>query len=200
MCRIVTTILGGCLLSPLALSRRANSPRCTKCVDCSIAEAGNANILTTNSGERFKTYLKHTCSVSSVLEAAIRGGIDQARDSPTQWPEGAQGYADRFGSVMGQVAIRGTAEYAVERYLPRRSSDHTLRVAMFRLGKSAGRYIHGKERRRRASGIFSCPSCRTDSGQCCSEEFLVSGWLWHLRGLPRSWIQLRVRLHPQLHP
>lgn len=61
--------------------------------------------------ERFKDYLKHTYGVRSLLEAGVRGGIEQARDRPSQWPQGGQGYADRFGSAAGQIAIRGTTEY-----------------------------------------------------------------------------------------
>jgi len=63
--------------------------------------------------ERFRGYIKHTFGISSVLEAGVRGGIEQASDEPNQWPQGAQGYADRFGSSMGQIAIRGTTEYVV---------------------------------------------------------------------------------------
>ncbi len=64
-------------------------------------------------GERFKAYVKHTYGLTSILEAGIRGGIDQARDKPAEWPQGGQGYADRFGSAIGQIAIRGTTEYVI---------------------------------------------------------------------------------------
>jgi hypothetical protein len=63
--------------------------------------------------ERFNTYIKHTYGIYSILEAGARSGIDQALDRPSEWPEGAQGYADRFGSKMGHIAIRGTTEYVV---------------------------------------------------------------------------------------
>jgi hypothetical protein len=63
--------------------------------------------------ERFRAYLRHTYGIYSIVEAGIRGGIEQARDSPSQWPEGAEGYADRFGSTMGQITARGTTEYLV---------------------------------------------------------------------------------------
>jgi len=63
--------------------------------------------------ERLRSYLRHTFGVSSVIEAGVRGGIDQAADSPSQWPEGAEGYGDRFGSALGQTVVRGTTEYAV---------------------------------------------------------------------------------------
>jgi len=75
--------------------------------------------------ERFKNYLRHTYGITSIVEAGVRGGIEQATDNPSEWPQGAQGYADRFGSAMGQIAIRGTTEYVFSdlfredlRYLP----------------------------------------------------------------------------------
>ena len=64
-------------------------------------------------GERFKSYLGQTYGLRSILEAAAHAGIAQARDSPSQWPEGAQGYADRYGSAAGEIAVRGTTEYAL---------------------------------------------------------------------------------------
>ena len=64
-------------------------------------------------GQRFKWYLTRTYGIYSILEAGARGGIDQARNVPSEWPQGGQGYADRFGSAMGQIAIRGTTEYLV---------------------------------------------------------------------------------------
>jgi len=63
--------------------------------------------------ERFKMYLKHTYGVSSVIEAAVRGGIEQKREEPSEWPQDGQGYLDRFGSSMGQIAIRGTTSYVL---------------------------------------------------------------------------------------
>jgi hypothetical protein len=61
--------------------------------------------------ERLNNYIKQTYSISSILEAGVRSGIDQARDRPSEWPEGAQGYADRFGSAIGQIAVRNSTEY-----------------------------------------------------------------------------------------
>ncbi len=64
-------------------------------------------------GERFKDYLLHTYGPVPIIEAAVRGGIQQARDTPPGWPQGGQGYADRFGSNMGEIAVRGTTEYVL---------------------------------------------------------------------------------------
>lgn len=63
--------------------------------------------------ERFRTYLRHTYGWTSFLEAGARGGIEQARNNPSQWPQGAEGYAERFGSAMGEIAVRGTTEYLI---------------------------------------------------------------------------------------
>ena len=64
-------------------------------------------------GERFKAYFRQTYGIRSFVEAGVRGGMDQALDRPSGWPEGAPGYADRFGSAMGEIVIRGTTEYVI---------------------------------------------------------------------------------------
>ena len=80
-------------------------------------------------GERFKSYLGHTFGITSLVEAGVRAGIEQARNNPSQWPQGAEGYGDRFGSSMGQIAARGTTEFVAAeifrediRFIPRSSS------------------------------------------------------------------------------
>jgi hypothetical protein len=62
-------------------------------------------------GERLRLYVKSTYGLASIIEAGVRGGLDQALDRPNQWPEGGQGYADRFGSAMGEIAVLDTTEY-----------------------------------------------------------------------------------------
>jgi hypothetical protein len=81
---------------------------------------GGAANMTTNApytppthAERFQIYIGHTFGPDSIFEAAVWAAIDQAHHSPSQWPEGAKGYAERFGSVMGLQAVRGTAQYAL---------------------------------------------------------------------------------------
>jgi hypothetical protein len=54
--------------------------------------------------------VRHTYGVGSLVEAGIHAGIDQARHQPSQWQEGATGYAERFGSAAGEIIVRGTTE------------------------------------------------------------------------------------------
>jgi hypothetical protein len=61
--------------------------------------------------QRFRSYLRQTYGLSSLVEAGARAGIDQARDHPSEWPEGAEGYGDRYGSAMGEIIVRETTEY-----------------------------------------------------------------------------------------
>jgi hypothetical protein len=63
--------------------------------------------------ERFRNYVRHTFSISSLLEAGVRGGIGQALDRPSQWPQGAEGFGDRMGSAAGEIVVRGSTEYLV---------------------------------------------------------------------------------------
>jgi hypothetical protein len=61
--------------------------------------------------ERLKRYAVTTYGPIPIAEAAIRGGIQQHRDAPSGWPQEGQGYADRFGSAMGEIAVRGTTDW-----------------------------------------------------------------------------------------
>ncbi|HEY1214000.1 MAG TPA: hypothetical protein VGE93_10255 [Bryobacteraceae bacterium] len=110
MNRILIGFISICAASSIACSAQQTLPDAP-----SVSATAPASSIYSppTQGERFKAYVKHTYSITSVIEAGVRGGIDQARDKPSEWPEGAQGYADRFGSVMGQIAIRRTTEYLV---------------------------------------------------------------------------------------
>ncbi len=79
----------------------------------SIGKLAGPSYAPPTQSERFKAYLRQTYGIRSFVEAGVRGGIDQASDRPSEWPEGALGYADRFGSAMGKIAIRGTTEYVI---------------------------------------------------------------------------------------
>ena len=110
MNKILIGFISICVVSPIACLAQQTLP------DAPSASASTPVSLVYSpptQGERFKAYVRHTYSITSVIEAGVRGAIDQARDKPSQWPEGAQGYADRFGSAMGQIAVRDTTEYFV---------------------------------------------------------------------------------------
>jgi hypothetical protein len=53
--------------------------------------------------QRRDIYLEETFTTSSAyFKRAFTAAIDQARDSPSQWPEGWGGYGERFASREGQ--------------------------------------------------------------------------------------------------
>jgi hypothetical protein len=113
MNKILIGFISICAVSPIACLAQQTLPDAPS-ASASAAPAPASPIYSPpTQGERFKAYVKHTYSITSVIEAGVRGGIDQARDKPSEWPEGAQGYADRFGSAMGQIAVRNTTEYIV---------------------------------------------------------------------------------------
>jgi hypothetical protein len=78
-----------------------------------VTKSVTPNYTPPTQGERFKSYLGRTYGIRSILEAGAHAGIEQARDNPSAWPEGAQGYAERYGSAMGEIAVRGTTEYVL---------------------------------------------------------------------------------------
>ncbi|MGO8792103.1 MAG: hypothetical protein ACLQVL_32600 [Terriglobia bacterium] len=105
-------LLGVLAAAPFTCAQQAPSPSSDPGGDLATTPTSSSYTPPTQS-ERFKTYLLHTYGIGSILEAGVRAGINQARDNPGQWPEGAQGYGERFGSAMGEIAVRGTTEYLV---------------------------------------------------------------------------------------
>lgn len=87
--------------------------------------------------ERSNNYFLSTFGPVPIAEAAIRGGLQEKRDNPSEWPQGGQGYAERFGSAMGEVAVRGTTEYVLSdllkedlRVIPCGCSDSKFKLAL----------------------------------------------------------------------
>jgi hypothetical protein len=49
-----------------------------------------------------------------LARTAAAAGIQQWRDSPEEWGQGAEGYGKRFASALGQNAIHQTVEYGLD--------------------------------------------------------------------------------------
>ena len=111
MHKIVLLIL--VLSGPPALVCRAQQAQVPDAPSPSVNRAVSPSYSPPTQEQRLKSYLRQTYGWTTILEAAARGGIEQARDNPSQWPQGAEGYADRFGSAMGEIAVRGTTEYVI---------------------------------------------------------------------------------------
>jgi len=75
--------------------------------------------------ERLRNYLSGTFGPASIARAAATAGFGQLNDSPKEWGQGGQGYADRLGNAYAKHIIRRTLEYGAasalhedDRYLP----------------------------------------------------------------------------------
>ncbi len=64
--------------------------------------------------ERFNRYLKSTVGPFSLARSAVSAGIDQWRDNPEEWEQGAAGYGKRYVSSFGQNAIQQTVVYGLD--------------------------------------------------------------------------------------
>lgn len=64
--------------------------------------------------ERFNRYVKSTVGPFSLLHVAISAGINQWRDNPEEWEQGASGYGKRFASGFGKSAIQQTVIYGLD--------------------------------------------------------------------------------------
>jgi hypothetical protein len=67
--------------------------------------------------ERTVLYLKTMMNPLGYLKAGFSGGIDQWKDKPSEWEQGASGYAKRFGNIVGQYSIQRTVTFSLARAL-----------------------------------------------------------------------------------
>jgi len=75
--------------------------------------------------ERFHHYVSGTFSVESLVRSAAGAAILQGTNTPSEWGQGAEGYARRFGNSYAQHITRQTIMYGASdmldednRYLP----------------------------------------------------------------------------------
>ena len=64
--------------------------------------------------ERFNRYLKSTVGPLSLLHSGVSAGLNQWRDNPEEWEQGASGYGKRYASSFGRNAIRQTVIYGLD--------------------------------------------------------------------------------------
>jgi hypothetical protein len=67
--------------------------------------------------ERTQIYLKTMANPLGYLKAGFSAGIDQWKDKPSEWEQGASGYGKRFGNILGQYSIQRTVTFGLSSLL-----------------------------------------------------------------------------------
>jgi len=67
--------------------------------------------------ERNHLFYKTMVNPLSFVRCAASAGLDQWKDKPEEWQQGASGYGKRFGNILGQYSIQRTTTYALESVL-----------------------------------------------------------------------------------
>src|SRR6185437_8399367 len=63
--------------------------------------------------ERTQLYMKTMVNPLGYLKAGFSAGIDQWKDKPSEWEQGASGYGKRFGNILGQYSIQRTVTFGL---------------------------------------------------------------------------------------
>ena len=63
--------------------------------------------------ERTQIYFKTMVNPFGYAKAAFSAGVDQWKDKPEEWEQGASGYGKRFANIVGQYSIQRTATYGL---------------------------------------------------------------------------------------
>ena len=64
--------------------------------------------------DRLKDYAKRTVGPRAFLTSGVVAGIQQARNAPSAWGQGGEGYGRRYGSSFGGRVISSTVQLGVE--------------------------------------------------------------------------------------
>lgn len=63
--------------------------------------------------DRTQLYAKTMLNPLGYAKAGFSAGIDQWKDKPAEWKQGASGYGLRFANILGQYSIQRTATFAI---------------------------------------------------------------------------------------
>ncbi len=63
--------------------------------------------------ERTHLYLKTMVNPLGYIKAGFSAGIDQWKDKPVEWEQGASGYGKRFANIVGQYSIQRTVTFGL---------------------------------------------------------------------------------------
>ena len=63
--------------------------------------------------ERTHLYLKTMVNPLGYIKAGFSAGLDQWRDKPPEWEQGASGYGRRFANIVGQYSIQRTVTFGL---------------------------------------------------------------------------------------
>jgi hypothetical protein len=63
--------------------------------------------------ERTQIYVKTMINPLGYLKAGFSAGLDQWKDKPEEWEQGASGYGKRFANILGQYTIQRTVTFGL---------------------------------------------------------------------------------------
>jgi hypothetical protein len=67
--------------------------------------------------ERNQLFFKSMINPLSFVRVAASAGIDQAKDKPDEWEQGASGFGKRYANIFGQYSINRTVNYGLSSIL-----------------------------------------------------------------------------------
>src|SRR6478672_7647559 len=63
--------------------------------------------------ERAHLYLKTMVNPFGYIKAGFSAGLDQWKDKPPEWEQGASGYGKRFANIVGQYSVQRTVTFGL---------------------------------------------------------------------------------------
>ena len=115
--------------------------------------------------ERTHLYLKTMVNPLGYIKAGFSAGLDQWKDKPPEWEQGASGYGRRFANIVGQYSIQRTVTFGLASALheDNRYFNSGKRGLWPRTGYAAGKW-HAFAARRWTPASVDFPGRRRGRG------------------------------------
>ncbi|HLM23454.1 MAG TPA: hypothetical protein VK274_00295 [Pyrinomonadaceae bacterium] len=106
--------VGALVITVVAALSVSSQTTQTQTTQQSTKQATSSDYVFPTPRERFKRYVSSTVGPTRLAWSAASAGINQWRDHPEEWGQGAKGYGKRYASSLGQNAIQQTVTYGLD--------------------------------------------------------------------------------------
>jgi len=133
------TVLWACVffvVQPRSMAQVASSADSRGAApDATMAGPQRSEFVPMTQRERLRHYFKSAFGVEGLVLSTTGAGVSQWMNTPSEWGQGAEGYARRFGNSYAQHMIRSTLTYGTSsvlhednRYIPSDQSGFAPRL------------------------------------------------------------------------
>jgi len=111
---LLMTVIAAVSVSSQEVTKSPSEEPTTTKSQTTVNQTSNSDYVFPTARKRFDRYVSSTIGPMRLLRTGVSAGLDQWRDEPEEWGQGAKGYGRRFASSLGRNAIQQTVTYGLD--------------------------------------------------------------------------------------